>query len=81
MKEDKLKLKNIKDLEYNHILNKQNVFLIIFGTAIISTILSENLPEDITKWNLVLTFILLIIISLLHYGKKLENKVEEIKNI
>jgi len=50
MKDEKLKLKNIKDLEYNHLLNKQNVFLIMFGTAIISIILSDQVPEDITKW-------------------------------
>ncbi len=58
-----------------------NVFLIIFGTAIISTILSDKLPEDITKWSLVLTFILAILLSLLHYSKKLEDKINEIKNI
>ena len=50
MKDEKLKLKNIKDLEYSHLLNKQNVFLIMFGTAIISIILSDQVPEDITKW-------------------------------
>lgn len=49
MKDEKLKLKNIKDLEYNHLLNKQNVFLIIFGTAIISVILSDRLPDGLTK--------------------------------
>jgi len=81
MKDKILKLKNIKDLEYNHILNKQNVFVIILGTAIISTILSDKLPENITKWGLVLAFILLIILSLLHYSKKLENKIKEIKDI
>ena len=74
-------LKNIKDLEYNHLLNKQNVFIIIFGTAIISTILSDKLPENLTKWSLVLVFILAIIFSLLHYSKKLEDKINEIKNI
>ena len=81
MNEEKLILKNVKDLEYNHLLNKQNIFLIIFGTAIISTILSDTVPEGITKWSLVLAFIFAIILSLLYYGKKLEEKVEEIKEI
>jgi len=81
MMDEKLKLKNIKDLEYNTILNKQNIFLIIFGTAIISIILSDKLPEDITKWGLILAFILAIILFLLYYGRKLENKINEVKNI
>jgi hypothetical protein len=81
MNDEKRKLKNIKDLEYNHILNKQNVFLIIFGTAIISVILSNNIPEEITKGGLILAFILAIILSLMHYGRKLEEKIEEIRNI
>lgn len=81
MKDKDLKLKNIKDLEYNHLLNKQNVFLIIFGTAIISTILSDKLPEGLTRRGLVLAFILAIILSLLHYSKKIEDKLGEIKNL
>lgn len=81
MKDEKLKLKNIKDLEYNHLLNKQNVFLIVFATAIISIILSDKLPEDLTKWGLILAFILAIILSLLNYSKKLEDKLSEIRNV
>lgn len=81
MKDKDLKLKNIKDLEYNHLLNKQNVFLIIFGTAIISTILADKVPGDVPKWGLVLAFILAIILSLLHYSKKIEDKLGEIKNL
>jgi len=81
MKEDKEKLKNIKDLEYSSLLNKQNVFLIVFATAVISIILSDNFPENIDKWNLILTFILAIILSLLYYGKKLEDKINEIKDL
>ena len=34
-----------------------------------------------TKWGLVLTFIFIIILSLLHYGKKLEEKIREINDI
>ncbi len=78
MREEKVKLKNIKDLEYNHLLNKQNVFLIVFATAVISIILSDNFPENLSKWNLVFTFILAIILSLLYYGKRLEDKIKEI---
>ena len=78
---DETILKNIKDLEYNHILNKQNVFLIFFGTSIISIILSEKLPEDVSKWGLVLAFVLAIVLSLLYFSKKLEDKINEIKNL
>lgn len=81
MKEEKEKLKNIKDLEYNHLLNKQNVFLIVFATAVISIILSNNFPENLSRWGLVLTFILAIILSLLYYGKKLEDKTKEINDL
>ena len=81
MKEDKEKLKNIKDLEYNHLLNKQNVFLIVSATAVISIILSNDFPESLNKWNLVLTSILAIILCLLYYGKKLEDKIKEIQNL
>jgi len=79
--DEKLKLKNIKDLEYNHLLNKQNVLLIVFATAAISVVLSDNLPEGLTKWGLVFTCILSIILSLLYYGKKLEEKLNEIKKV
>jgi len=78
---EKEKLKNIKDLEYNHLLNKQNVFLIVLATAIISIILNDNFPEDLSKWGLILAFILGIILSLLHYSKKLEEKINEIKDV
>lgn len=81
MKDEKLKLKNIKDLEYNHLLNKQNIFVIVFATAVISIILSDKLPEELTKWGLVLAFILAIILSLLHYSKKLEDKLNEIRDV
>ena len=81
MKEEKEKLKNIKDLEYNHLLNKQNVFVIVSATAVISIVLTNDFPENLSKWNLVLTSILAIILSLLYYGKKLENKTDEIKKL
>ena len=79
MKDEKLKLKNIKDLEYNHLLNKQNIFVIILGTAIISTILSNTLPGGETKLGLIAMFVLIMVLSLLHYANKLKKKIEEIK--
>ena len=81
MVSEREKDKNIKDLEYNHLLNKQNIFVIILGTAIISIILSDKIPENITKGGLILAFILGIILSLLHYSKELGDKIEEIKRI
>jgi len=44
-------------------------------------ILSDKFPEDINGWGLVLAFILAIILSLLYFSKKLEDKTNEIKNL
>lgn len=78
---DEIILKNIKDLEYNNLLNKQNIFLIFFSTSIISIILNEKLPGDVSKFGLVFAFILAIVLSLLYFSRKLEDKLNEIKNI
>ncbi|MEK6855453.1 MAG: hypothetical protein AABX73_04490 [Nanoarchaeota archaeon] len=64
----KLKEKNVKDLEYNHLLNKQSIALVLFGTAIISVILTEKLPLDITKVEL-LVFLFAVGVGILLYVK------------
>ncbi len=61
MKDEKLKEKNIKDLEYNHLLNKQNILLILIGTAIISiSINSDFFPENLSKMGAISALILSI---------------------
>lgn len=79
----KLKIKNIKDLEYNHLLSKQNIALVLVGTAIISVILTPELPlgQNLTKVDLIFVLFLTFIGFLLYFSKKLEDKTEEIKNI
>ncbi|MCX6748713.1 MAG: hypothetical protein NT076_03840 [Candidatus Pacearchaeota archaeon] len=83
MLDKKQKLKNIKDLEYNHLLSKQNVALVLIGTAIISIILIDKLPPEVnlTKTNLILILFLVGIGILLYFSKKLEDKAKEIKRI
>ena len=82
MKDERLKLKNIRDLEYNHILDKQNISLILIGTAIISiSINSELFPENLSKMGSISALILFMFLIILFYSKKLEKKVDEIKNI
>jgi hypothetical protein len=75
------KLKNIKDLEYSHLLNKQNIFLIVLATAIISVILSKDLPEYVNKPGLILALIFGFLLSLLYYSKKIKEKLSEIEAI
>ena len=75
--------KNIKDLEYNRLLNKENIVLVLIGTAIISIILTEKLPESfrVTKFELLFFMFIALIIILLYFGKKLDEKTEELKNL
>jgi len=77
------KEKNIRDLEYNHLLNKQSIALVLLGTAIISVILISKLPEGIKLNKLELLISLSIALALVfqHFSKKLEKKVEEIRNL
>lgn len=77
----KQKEKNIKDLEYNHLLNKQNIALILIGTAIISITLTEKLPLNVTKADLLIFLFAVAVGFLLYFGRKLEDKANEIKNL
>ena len=77
------KEKNIKDLEYNNLLNNQNIMLVLIGTAIISVFLIDNLPDslNIAKSDLLFLLVVIIIVVLLYYSKKLDEKLDEIKNL
>jgi len=77
------KEKNIKDLEYNNLLNNQNIMLVLIGTAIISVFLIDKLPDslNIAKPDLLFFLVVMIIVVLLYYSKKLEEKLYEIKNL
>ena len=47
------KKKNLNDLEYNHILSKQNIALVLVGTAVLYTIFTERLPSNVSRGNLI----------------------------
>ena len=81
--DEKSKLKNLKDLEYNHIISKQNVSFVLVGTAIISVMISDPnlLPSDLSKSDLILFFILAGIVFFLYFGRKLNEIEEEIKRL
>ena len=81
MDDEKEKLKNIKDLEYNHILNKQNIVLGFVGTAIISVLLSEKMPQNLSKWDIIFFLIIGGIISLIIFSKQLSKLIEDIREI
>lgn len=73
--------KNIKDLEYNHILNKQTTLLVLIGTAIISVFLIDRLPIDTPKLDIILFLFFVAIMSILYFDNKLKELKEEIKNL
>lgn len=75
------KEKNIKYLEYNLLLNKQNIILILVGTAIISITLSDKLPFGLPKHGLIAILFLIGLIFLAYYSNKLEEKAQEIRSI
>jgi len=75
------KLKNIKDLEYSHVLSKQNISLVLIGTAIIYIIFTEKLPMNFNKIEMILPLILVGVVFIVYFSKKLEKIKEEIKEI
>ena len=75
------KEKNIRDLEYNYLLNKENIALVLIGTAIISVILTEELPVSIPKINVLIFLLIFGVGSLAYFSKKLENKAKEIRSL
>ncbi len=71
------KEKNVKDLEYNLLLNKQNIILILIGTAIISVTLSDIRPLGLSKFLIVVILFLLGLVLLAYYSNRLEEKAQE----
>lgn len=81
MGEDRQKLKNVKDLEYSRLLNNQNIILVLIGTFMISVFLIDKLPSNISRTDILLFLISSGIGFLIYYSKKLDEKLEEIKNL
>lgn len=75
------KEKNIKDLEYNRILNVQNIWVILLGTAIISVLLTNTLPLGTNKGDIIFLLGVSLIAVLIYYPRKLEEKAKEIRKL
>ena len=72
------KLKNIKDLEHNNLLNKQNIILILTGTAIISLLITKGIKDSVYLIGL---FILIGIFSIIYFNRKLKKIIQEISQL
>ena len=75
------KEKNIKDLEYNSILNKQNITMVLIGTAFIYVLFAESLPDVLARSDLIILLILAWIITLQYFNRQLNKIKEEIKEL
>lgn len=75
------KRKNIKDLEYNDVLNKQNIILVLVGTASFSVLLAEKLPAQLQLAEIVIPLLLAGLISFLYFRKKLQSIKQEIATL
>jgi len=75
------KIKNLRDLDYNHTLNKQNIALVLIGTAILYVIFTDTSSINIQKNYLLFFLILIAIIFMWYFGRELNKIKEEIKNL
>jgi len=75
------RIKNIKDLEYNHLLNKQNIFLGLIGASILSVILTSELPNNVNKTDVLILLILIGILVYIYFDNKLNKIIDYIKRI
>ena len=75
------KIKNIKDLQYNNNLNKQNILLILIGTAIISVLLTDQEKIPTQKVYLISLLLLIGIMFILYFNKKLNKIIENIEKL
>lgn len=81
--EEKNKLKNLKDLEYNNLLNKQNITLVLIGTALVTLIITDTLylPFNISKLTLIIILVLGGMFSLSYFNRKLRFIMKEISEL
>ncbi len=75
------KRKNIKDLEYNDTLNKQNITLVLVGTASVSVLLAEKLPAQLQPAEIVIPLLLAGLIFFVYFRKKLQSIKQEIATL
>ncbi|MBI4155551.1 hypothetical protein HY498_05730 [Candidatus Woesearchaeota archaeon] len=81
--EDKLKIKNIKDLEFSRTLSDQNIFLVLIGTLIISVLFADisNLFIKTTKAELVIVLTLFALLFYYLTSRRLNSTLNTIKNL
>ena len=79
--EFKDKIKNIKDLQHNRMLNYQNLFVVTIAGAIIATAFAENIPFGVSKTLLIILFSFLLVVSLVGTSMKIRKVVREVENI
>jgi len=83
------KKKNICDLKYNTYLNYFNVFLVLYGTIIVTIWLSSNIDNFIKDFQVSLLFkacltvsiLIITIITWLYFDSKLNEIREQIKEL
>ena len=75
------KIKNIKDLQHNRILNYQNLFVATFAGAIIATTFAENIPFGVSKTLLISSLTLLLFASLVGTNIKLRKIIKDVESI
>ncbi len=72
--------KNIKDLEYANLLNKESIILVLIGTAVVSVILTPHTVLNIAKIWLIAVLTAFFIVMTVLYNKRLNKIREEIQN-
>ncbi len=74
--------KNVKDLEYQHLLNMQNIILGFIGAAIITVLFLQSLPTNWpNKENTIFLLFFLALFFFLYFRKELRKKLESIKSL
>lgn len=74
-------IKNIKDLEYNRVLNRENILLVLVGTSLLSLILTEEIPFHISRWWLLAMLISIATLIIIVFNRRLSKILEEIRNL
>ncbi len=74
--------KNIHDLEYQHLLNMQNIFLGFIGAVIITVLFLPQLPKTSPpKEDLIFLLVILAVVFFLYFHKQLKEKIDIIRRI
>ena len=75
------KIKNIKDLQHNRVLNYQNLFVAMLGGAIIATAFAEKIPFGVSKTLLIILFSFLLFVSLVGTNLKIRKIIKDVEDI